>query len=233
MNTFVTKLAVLLIVIVAFVDGILVAKHFAEEGEEAVAIEAPIIEDVFTGTKTAENTDLLTHDVPFTTQAILGWGSPWDRYAEETCVYMAMKWVQGQTIDSANQTATDLLAIGTWENQNFGQSGDTTATETLQIITSYYSHLNAYLLSQATTDEIKNLIHSGHLILLTINGQALESPYYGNPAPSHHAILLTGYDETQNSFIANDPGTSHGEQIYCSYEKILASIQDSLIVIKP
>jgi hypothetical protein len=229
----ITKLAIILIVLVAFVDGMLVAKHFLEDTDPAAATDPVIIQDVFTP-KTSESINIYSlQEAPFTTQAIHGWVSPWDQYAEEACIYMAMQWVRGEDITDPSKTADDLLAMGVWENNAISGSGDTPAALTMQILTSYYSHTETHLIDEPTTENLKEELKEGNLIALTINGQLLESPYYGNPAPEHHMLLLIGFDETEQSFIVNDPGTSHGEQIYYSYEKTLASIKDSAIVIQP
>ena len=230
----ITKLAIIIIVLVAFVDGMLVAKHFLEDTDPATATDPVILEDIFNTTKTGESDNIYSlEEVPFTTQAIHGWVSPWDQYAEEACIYMAMQWVRMEEINDPSKTADDLLDIGVWETNALGSSGDTPAALTMQILTSYYSHTKTYLIDEPTAENLKDELKDGNLIALTINGQLLESPYYGDPAPEHHMLLLIGFDETEQSFIVNDPGTSRGEQIYYSYEKTLASIKDSAIVIKP
>lgn len=234
MSNIIGKIAIVLIVLIAFIDGILVAQHFSEETEQTDAEEAIVnIEDVFTDdSRTGEHSfSSELHEVPFTTQAIHGWVSPWDQYAEEACMYMAWLWISGQEIGDAGEIADDLLAMGTWENRNLGTSGDTSPAETIQIMTAYYSHLKSFLLDNPDLDRLKTELENGSIVALTINGQFLDSEYYGDPAPEHHMVLIVGFDQEQQSFIVNDPGTVHGAQIYYPYEKVLGAISDSAIVI--
>ena len=139
---------------------------------------------------------------------------------------MAMAWVHGSEFGDFRQRSNDLITIGEWENANIGGSGDTSAIQTLQIITGYYLWDWAYLSLDPSIEYLINEIENGHVIILPINGQILDSPYYGNPAPEHHNLLIVGVDTDKQVFIVHDPGTIRGQNLEISYEKILESNQD-------
>lgn len=249
MQEFITKLIAPVIIIIAIVDGFLIARHYIDLGDQqqvdttvdsqiedqttTTTEEAPVIEDVFEEPKEPEDTSKVTLDVPFTTQAMQGWGSPWDKYGEEACAYMAMQWIRGEDAGTAAERTDTLLAMGQWEVSQFGSSGDTSASQTAQIFTDYYKYSDIYLTSDLNAEDMMDLLHTGNVILLTINGQLIGSPYYTDPAPTHHTILLVGYDEDAGTFIVNDPGTSRGKQVEYSREKTMEAISDLVIVIRP
>ena len=71
---------------------------------------------------------------------------------------------------------------------------------------------------------LKGELANGNGIIIPVNGRILDNPYYGDPAPEYHMIVLIGYDESSRTFIANDPGTIRGEQLEFYYENVLKAI---------
>ena len=233
-----------LFIFIAVVDGILIAESLLSGEQEEVLydavleeeiaeiadeiLEAPIEEpeEPAAPAEPAQPETRIIHDVPFTTQAPYKWISPWTEYAEEACVYMAMAWVRGSELGDFRKRSNDLVTIGEWENENIGGSGDTTVIQTLQILTGYYLWERAYLSLDPSVEYMVNEIENGHVIILPINGQILDSPYYSDPAPAHHNLLIVGVDKETQVFIVHDPGTIRGANLEISYEKILESNQD-------
>lgn len=236
----------------AFVDGILIADKYLNEDEPEVVEEAVILEEVLdlfpkTGQQAVEVKEeqepeleeispvqeVTSYQVPFTSQAPYGtWGSPWYKYAEEACVYMAMLWVNNQEVPEFRQVAIDLYEIGSWEIAQFGTSDVTTAMQNRDIFMDYYGHSRAYLTDNTDVESLTSALHSGSIVMLNVNGQILDNLNYGGEGPENHAILLIGYDEDKEVFIANDPGTRYGGEVEYTYEKILAANQDLAILIK-
>jgi hypothetical protein len=235
-DTWATKLAILAVVIIAFIDGILVAERFYKDSPTTVANEAELLEDVFDDIYEETSEDSLVpleemtvevievRSVPFTTQAPLGeWSSaPWNGFAEEASMLMAMQWVRGESTITPTQAVESLRAVGEWERALFGTNGDTSLLQVLQTFEGYYGHDAVYL--STNLEMIEEALDNGKLVLAPINGQILDSPYYGDPAPEHHMILITSYED--DVFIAHDPGTSQGRNIAYDKQKILESIQD-------
>jgi hypothetical protein len=271
MDKLTSRFAILLIVAVAFADGIFIAKHFDEkfngaevaddldlnvftdvasgvvdDGGGGEVVSEIVIDDLNTAEAAPETPQLddrivIYEEVPFVMQAPYGWYDPWDYFAEEAAVHMAMQWALSSRIPDLRTSANAMEAIYEWEKANLGTYGDTDAAQTRSIFTNYYGHAGAYLTDDTSLDALKDTLHSGSLILLIVNGQILDSPYYGNPAPEHHAILLVGYEEdaeadengnTNGFFIAHDPGTKYGDYQEYDFQKVLDSIKDSPIVIR-
>lgn len=236
-NNWLTRIAIIAIVIIAFIDGMMVAEKLNEKSSTS-ASETPSFSDIFDlsfyeekqTTQQEVPTQLPVQEeeiFPFTTQAPLGdWKSPWADFAEEATAYMAIKWAQGEEFGSPRETSSDFLALGEWEVQKFATSVETTAAQTLEILTNYFGFYNTSLKYNPNLEDLKSLLDQGSVAILPVNGRVLDNPHYGDPAPKHHNILLIGYDETLQQFITNDPGTRYGEGATYSYEKILAAIQD-------
>ncbi|MFA5792326.1 MAG: hypothetical protein WC897_00450 [Candidatus Gracilibacteria bacterium] len=219
------SLAFILIVLVAIVDGILVADHFYAKSPNTSTIE-PVTSDI---TETIEVTAppvvVPVKSVPFITQAPLGiWKSPWTEYAEEACVYMAYKWANNEGVSTQKIASDDLYGIGLWENEQFGSSKLTDASQTLQILKEYLGHTKATLSYDLGAEDIKMLLDQDMVMIVPVNGGLLLNPHYGKPAPEHHMVLIYDYDET--TFITNDPGTLYGEAYAYNQTALLNSIQD-------
>ncbi len=229
-NSFSNKALFLFIVLVAFVDGILVARHFYENQPEITQADSPpILEDIFEPEKPNpdEPSDPLPEpkSVPFTVQAPLGtWVEPWSDYAEEASVWMAYKWATGEAIGGQYDIAAELKEMGVYQIATFGSSKLTNIPQTLQILIEHLGWNRAYLSGEISEENIKTLLEEGNILIVPVNGQILDSPHYGDPAPKNHMILLYDFDETH--FIVNDPGTKRGAGVKYEIQKILESIQD-------
>ncbi len=242
MTSFHNKALFLFIVLIAFLDGVLVTDHFYRTAPTTTSATVPVIlEDVFDETRPSVDPLALETqeeiEIPFTTQAPLGmWEAPWSDYAEEACVWMAMKWANKEEFESIYNTADELKEIGAWELKTFGTSGLTDIPQTLQLVVNYFGHTNAFLSGEITEESLRAYLEEGALLIVPVNGQILDNPNYGDPAPEHHMILL--YAATETGFIANDPGTRRGEAVVYETQKILDAIQDLegeriMLVIQP
>lgn len=229
-----TKLAVVAIVIVAFIDGMLVAQSLQEQDSKTSAEEAVILEDMFQPVETPtfiEEVELIT---PFISQAPLGdWKAPWAEYAEEAVILMID--MTGEELSSARFLSTELLNLDRWITNHFGFTPSLSAEQTMEVITEHLGK-EAFLTEELTESSLKAFLDQGNLIVLPVNGISLENPHYSKPGPEHHILLVTGY--TENGFITHDPGTSYGENFVYNTKTLIASIQDLDggrvgIVIKP
>lgn len=250
----------------AFVDGILVAQHFSDEGEGVTqATESSVsnwtsffsgeedLSEIPEQTDTIKSTELeqvsqvevsqpivpeepeqIFKTVPFTTQAPVGaWASnPWNQMAEEAVILMAQAWSQGESELAPSRAVDELLAMAEWEKAKWGSYGDNTAQQILEIFQEFYGNQKSYLSNDLTllNEEVQN----GSLIILLVRGEKLNNPYYSDPAPENHILLLTDYIESSDSFLAHDPGTSRGRSFEYTKETLLTSAQNtSYIVIRP
>lgn len=226
------KALFLIIVLIAFVDGMLVMQHLQEDTPVSTANQVRILENSLTN-KTpplsaveVPPTEPEVKTVPFTTQAPLGYWTtaPWADFAEEAAVYMAYKWGSEASMPSTAETATNLKAIGDWETEHLGSYKLTDIPQTLQILTLALGYSKATLSEDTSESNLKKLLDEYKILIIPVNGQILDNRFYGDPAPQYHMIVL--YDYNSDGFIANDPGTSRGEATLYPVQKILESLQD-------
>lgn len=223
------KALFLFIVLLAFVDGMLVMGHLQEETPVSTASQLKVLSNALS-TKTSGETGAQTvpagKSVPFTVQAPIGYWTekPWADYAEEACVYMAYKWGTDSEMPGQYDTAANLKAVGQWETDHLGTSALTDIPQTLQMLNQALGYTKATLSTQITESGLKALLDKGNILIIPVNGQVLDNPYYGDPAPEHHMIVV--YDYNADGFLTNDPGTRRGEGFLYPATKILESLQD-------
>lgn len=222
----------LVIVLIAFLDGMLVMQHVSESAPVTTASQVRTLQDSLTPKTAPESAQEVTppapivKSVPFTTQAPLGYWTkkPWSDFAEEACVYMAYKWGSDSDMPSTAETATNLQAIGQWETDHLGTFTLTDIPQTLQMLTQALGYAKASISTDTSVANLKTLLDSGAILIVPVNGQILANRYYGDPAPQYHMIVI--YDYNADGFLANDPGTSRGEATLYTETKILESLQD-------
>lgn len=168
---------------------------------------------------------IVFHEVPFVSQAPLGdWKDRRQAYGcEETVALMAIRWARGESL-SAQDALEEIIASSEFQLEKYGYYEDTSAADTVErIMKGYFKFENAALAYDIGINEIKNELKSGRVVLVPINGTAINNPYYEVP---YHMILIIGYDDGKKEFIVNDPGTRHGEKIRYSYETLGESLGD-------
>jgi hypothetical protein len=162
--------------------------------------------------------------VPFQPQAPhANWDQPYQDACEEAAAIMVSHYLNGTSL-SADQMNKEILAIVEWENKFFGSSKDTNIAETTQLVNNYYPTLQAKAVYDITIEDIKNELEQGRAVVVLANGQLLGNPYYTQPGPEKHALVIKGF--TDGKFIANDPGTKRGADFVYSTKKLYASIID-------
>jgi hypothetical protein len=66
------------------------------------------------------------------------------------------------------------------------------------------------------------------LVIVSVDGRKLGNPYYTQPGPSHHKVVIIGHDPDNGEFITNDPGTSRGKQYRYPEQILFNAIHDYL-----
>ncbi len=164
--------------------------------------------------------------VPFTSQAPhANWSEPYQNFCEEASVLMAASYVLGQSIANANDADQKLLAIKDYEMKEFGYYLDTTAAETAKILTDYYKVKQVKLLDNPTTDDIKNAVAAGKVVIVPAAGQDLDNPNFVGAGPVYHMLVVKGYTN-DGKFITNDPGTRLGSNFLYKYDNLMNAIHD-------
>ncbi len=161
--------------------------------------------------------------VPFTPQAPKAeWSDPRQEAAcEEASVLMAMKWVKGETL-TTDEALTDILAMADWESKTYGSFVNTNAPDTVsRLFKGYFKYDKATAVKLIGSQQIIDELLKGNLVLMPANGRKLGNPYYKQPGPLTHMLVIRGYDKGTDEFITNDPGTKRGEKYRYPTAKVI------------
>ena len=164
--------------------------------------------------------------VPFTVQAPhANWEDPYADFCEEASVLMAASYILGLDISSPDFADKKMLEIKAFEDQRFGYSKDTTAEETATILREFYKIDKIKLVYNPTENDIKKALAEKKAIIIPAAGRQLGNPYFRQPGPLYHMLVIKGYTKEGN-FITNDPGTRRGADFIYNSDIIMNVIHD-------
>lgn len=166
-------------------------------------------------------------DVPFTSQAPYGKWSDLRQEdgCEEASSLMAVKWARGEKL-TADVALKSILGSSDYTLKKYGEYRDISVPNTLNwIIKDYFNYQNAVIKKDVTKDDIIYELKKGNVIIAPMNGQLLKNPYYTQPGPINHMLIIRGYDSVKKVFITNDPGTRRGELYEYSYDVLFSAIR--------
>jgi hypothetical protein len=169
--------------------------------------------------------DAVNLAVPFTSQAPYG---IWDTFTEEACeeasFLMASFYYQGipeGAIDPAMADADFRSMVAVEESLGFGPS---ISAAQFVAFADAYNATQVRIVEDPSVDDIKALLAAGNPVLVPAYGRKLGNPFFTGEGPLYHMLVLRGY--TPTTFIANDPGTRHGENYQYSYDVLMQAIGD-------
>jgi len=166
----------------------------------------------------------LNLDVPFTSQAPAGtWDNTHEEFCEEASVLMAARFFAQEPIISAADADQAMMSLKSWELVHLGKFESTTATETQQMIEANFP-LHVTLKREPTIQDIKQALADGSLILVPSAGQKLHNPFFKQPGPIYHMLVVKGF--TAKQFITNDPGTRHGADYLYGTDTLMQAMSD-------
>ncbi len=148
-------------------------------------------------------------NIPFTPQApFANWDLPYQEACEEASMVMVAEYFKGNKVIRLEPTYADqeILKLVDWQKQHRGFYEDTTAAEVVSILKDYYKLSSQVVPYDPTV--IKQEILAGRPVILPAAGRLLGNPYFRQPGPLYHMLVIKGYEE--NEFITNDPGTKRG-----------------------
>lgn len=173
-------------------------------------------------------------DVPFTSQAP---EANWDEFHGEACeeasILMAQWYAFGKAgkkesgyanrmpVAEAEKALIDIVA---WERNNVSDWKDTTAAETVRIAKEFLGMHDVVVVDNPTASDLKKYLNQSKIIVVPAAGRALGNPYYRQPGPPYHMLVVRGY--TSKGFITNDPGTRNGEGFVYPEAKFMDAIHD-------
>ncbi len=82
------------------------------------------------------------------------------------------------------------------------------------------------LVEDVTTDDMKNALSEGNIVIVPANGRKLQNPNFTAPGPLYHTLLVRGYDPATDEFIVNDPGTRKGNGYRYASDILFDAIQN-------
>ncbi|MDO8686866.1 MAG: C39 family peptidase [Candidatus Berkelbacteria bacterium] len=165
-------------------------------------------------------------DIPFTSQAPnLNWDQPYQDFCEEASVLMAVQYVRGELIPSADFANDKMLAIMDFEIKRFGYHIDTSVDEVAIIFREFYGIKAVKLIHDPTIEDIKKALTEKKAVVVPAAGRQLYNPYFTPPGPLYHMLVIKGFTK-DGKFITNDPGTRRGADFIYKPDVLMNAIHD-------
>lgn len=167
-------------------------------------------------------------DVPFIPQAPFAeWDNPiFQDGCEEASSLMVVYWARGKGLDE-QKAKEEIIAISNYQEERFGEYRDTSSYDTMErIIKGYFGYNFVEIKRDIVLKDIINEIEKGKAVIIPANGQLLGNPYFTQPGPERHMLVIMGYDANSREFITNDPGTKRGEKYRYQEEILFNAIRD-------
>jgi hypothetical protein len=162
--------------------------------------------------------------VPFVPQAPYGqWDELHNEACEETALVIAKSWLNGEYLTPAKAEEEILQAID-WQEKNWGGHYDLPAAKIAELARDYFQIKKVRLEYGIELEDIKKELSKGNLVLVPTAGRLLENPYFRQPGPYYHMLVVIGYNEKE--IITNDPGTKRGRQFKYSNDNFFNAIHD-------
>lgn len=149
----------------------------------------------------------------------------WDELHKEACEEAAMiaavKYLKNEDLNKQIME-NEILALVKWEKEN-GYKIDLTAFESVEILKNYFN-IDAQAVREVAVERIKQELALGNLVITPHAGRELGNPYYRQPGPRYHFLVIRGWDKDE--FITNDVGTKRGEGYKYKYDTITETMHD-------
>lgn len=172
------------------------------------------------------NVAAINWDVPFTSQAPGGeWVEPYKEACEEASALMAVRFFLGGHFSSVQEADDLIVRYATANKETLGYAVDQTVAQVAELIALQAPELETEILENPTQDTIMEALRDGGIIVMPAAGRQLGNPYFQNPGPYYHMLVLRGFTD-DGYVITNDPGTRNGEAFVYSWETILSSNHD-------
>jgi len=150
-------------------------------------------------------------DVPFIVQAPRhNWKDPvYQNACEEAAILMAMRWAEGRTLTS-EEAFIEIQKISDFSKAHYGFYLDQSAEDLTVLMRDYFKYSNVSYRNDIQIVDIRTELKKGNLVLVPVNGQKLGNPYFTQPGPTEHVLVIKGYDTKTKEFITNDSGVGKG-----------------------
>jgi hypothetical protein len=163
--------------------------------------------------------------VPFTSQSPYGnWQEPWHNACEETSIVMVDAYYRDETIFTRTEAKAEILEIFRIKNTYIGKSLDETV-QTMQQLINNFLPWEATMVDRPTLAQIIAEIDADRPVIIPVIADMLQNPHFRGTFP-YHVLVISGYDDTTQEFITQEPGTRHGEDYRYTYATLLAAMRD-------
>ncbi len=165
-------------------------------------------------------------DVPFTPQApFANWDEVHGEACEEASALMVLRYFADKPFESPEEADREIVRLVKRNEEELGLPVDQTAQQVAALIALENKRLRVSVVANPTEESIKQALDKGSLIIIPAAGSQLGNPYYQNPGPIYHMLVIRGY--TKNGYvITNDPGTKRGEGFVYKWDVLLSAIHD-------
>ncbi len=176
-----------------------------------------------------KNIDYIKIKTPFISQAPKG---KWDPLHEEACEEASLLIIkyhsEKRELILSDEAEKDIQAISNYVKENFSDKHDLNIAEVQKLAEEYLGIKNSKIIKDPKIDEIEKELSFGNLIVAPMAGRKLNNPFFKNPGPPYHMLVISGFDRKKKEFITQDPGTKRGKDFIYKYEIIMDSIHDFL-----
>ena len=163
--------------------------------------------------------------VPFSSQAPRGdWSLPWQEACEEVSALLVDAFWRGLS-PAVTEVETGTLALVEWQQKHFGYYKHTTAAQTARMIREVYDYRRVDVLYDVGIDDIAKQVRAGRPVIVPLAGRLLGNPYYTQPGPVYHMLVVKGIAEN-GDVITNDVGTRHGRNLTYAPSVFLNAMHD-------
>lgn len=211
-------------------DAQIIPNEDTESPEETAQGDVENFEEISDGSSLEETDNPLLPAainlaVPFTSQAPKG---IWDDFTEETCeeasFLMALAYYKGKPEGMLDPAWVDGELHAMVDVENGLGYGISISTAQFTSFAQAYADTSARIIENPTTDDLRTELAAGNPVIVPAYGRKLGNPFFTGEGPLYHMLVLRGY--TTTTFIANDPGTRHGENYQYTFDVLMNAIGD-------
>ncbi len=163
-------------------------------------------------------------DIPFTSQAPFKiWDDLHNNACEEAALIMVHYFLKGEKLNK-EIAEKEIQSLVKWQIENWSSHKELTIDEVGKLAKEYYGWQKIKILDNITIENIKKEIANGNPVIVPTAGRLLGNPYYRQPGPYYHMLVVRGY--SKDKIITNDPGTRRGERYSYLSEILYRAIHD-------
>ena len=167
--------------------------------------------------------DKINWPVAFAMQAPFSdWSMPYQEACEEAALILANRYFNNEKVDKKTMKQ-EILSLIEWEKEKFGLFTDTSLAE-VKIMAKEYFKLKTKIDEDVSIENIKKQLALGNLVLAPAAGRELKNPFFKQPGPLYHMLLIRGYEGDE--FIVNDVGIGRGFGYKYNMKTLINAIHD-------